>query len=400
MATLNLNLVHETEAQRRHARVKIPARLIVTDPQHNQFVLEVSEISASGFSVVDDSARIRINNTYCGRLLFNFDSVEFVLKINFQVINEDSNEHRFGCQFQDLGTQEVSTLRLLISKFLGGEIAQVNDVLTTLSRENFTKARKVNTSAGLTGWAKTKAILATFLMFVVGLGAFAYLISTLASHYLVTAARSALIMLPQQTVLMPKEGNVELLVKAGDNVKAGVPVARIQAPWAEQVTTMLKASTTPDPKLLALLQTQMNYTLTSPCDCQVLSVNVANGQFLERGKSVVQLIKPQSQPYVQASFDYADYARLTTGRRVSLTLPDGLPTVGGQISAVTMNESAPNQTQNAVTVLVMPDSPLPANTIGLPVSVSVAPLWFAQVRAASEDLWQQIYLKIYPTKAG
>ena len=82
MATLNLNLVHETEAQRRHARVKIPARLIVTDPQHNQYVLEVSEISASGFSVVDDSARIRINNTYRGRLLFNFDSVEFVLKIN------------------------------------------------------------------------------------------------------------------------------------------------------------------------------------------------------------------------------------------------------------------------------------------------------------------------------
>jgi len=61
-----------------------------------------------------------------------------------------------------------------------------------------------------------------------------------------------------------------------------------------------------------------------------------------------------------------------------------------------MNESAPNQTQNAVTVLVMPDSPLPANTIGLPVAVSVAPLWFAQVRAVSGDMWQ----KIYPTKAG
>jgi mannuronan synthase len=396
MTTLNLNLVHETEAQRRHARVKIPARLVVTDPQHNQYVLEVSEISASGFSVVDDSARIRINSTYRGRLLFNFDSVEFVLKINFQVINEQADEHRFGCQFQDLGTQEVSTLRLLISKFLGGEIAQVNDVLTTLSRENFTKARKVNTSAGLTGWAKMKAIVATFLMFVVGISAFIYLISILASHYLVTSARSALVMLPQQTVLMPKEGNVELLVKPGETVKVGMPVARIQAPWAEQVTTMLKTSSAPDPKLLALLQTQMNYTLTSPCDCDVLSVNVANGQFLERGKSVVQLVRPQSQPYIQASFDYADYARLTTGRKVSVTLPDGLPKVSGWISTVTMNESASNQTQNAVTVLVMPDSPLPADTIGLPVAVSVAPLWFTQVRTAVVDMLQ----RIYPTKAG
>ena len=391
MATANLNLVHETEAQRRHARVKLPARLIVTDPQHNQYVLELSEISASGFSVVDDDAKLHLDHVYRGRLLFNFDSVEFVLKISFKVVNTRTEEPRFGCEFQDLGTQEISTLRLLISKFLGGEIARVNDVLTTLSRENFTKARKVNTSAGLTGWAKAKALLATALMFVVGLTAFAYLLSTLATHYLVTAARSALVSLPQQTVSMPKEGNVELLVKVGDSVRAGMPVARVQAPWAEQVTTMLKASTTPDPKLLSLLQTQMDYTLPSPCDCVVLSAGVANGQFLERGKSVVQLIPPQSQPYVQASFDYSDYAGLTAGRKVWLTLPDGLP-ASGTIAQVMMKEGLSEQTQGAVTVLVQPDSPLPATTAGSPVAVSVAPVWLDQLRSDATTLLQKITL--------
>ena len=391
MATANLNLVHETEAQRRHARVKLPARLIVTDPQHNQYVLELSEISASGFSVVDEETKLHLDRVYRGRLLFNFDSVEFVLKISFKVINARTEEPRFGCEFQDLGTQEISTLRLLISKFLGGEIARVNDVLTTLNRENFTKARKVNTSAGLTGWAKAKALLATALMFVVGLTAFAYLLSTLASHYLVTAARSALVSLPQQSVLMPKEGNVELLVKVGDTVKAGMPVARVQAPWAEQVTTMLKASATPDPKLLSLLQTQMDYTLPSPCDCVVLSAGVVNGQFLERGKSVVQLIPPQSQPYVQASFDYSDHAGLTAGRKVWLTLPDGLP-VSGTIALVMMKEGLSEQTQGAVTVLVQPDSPLPATTAGSPVAVSVAPVWLDQLRSDATTLLQKITL--------
>ena len=392
MATANLNLVHETEAQRRHARVKLPARLIVTDPQHNQYVLELSEISASGFSVVDEDAKLHLDHVYRGRLLFNFDSVEFVLKISFKVMNARSEESRFGCEFQDLGAQEISTLRLLISKFLGGEIARVNDVLTTLNRENFTKARKVNTSAGLTGWAKTKALLATAIMFAVGLMAFGYLLSTLATHYLVTAARSALVSLPQQAVLMPKEGNVELLVKVGDTVKAGMPVARVQAPWAEQVTTMLKASATPDPKLLSLLQTQMDYTLPSPCDCVVLSTGVANGQFLERGKSVVQLIPPQSQPYVQASFDYSDYAGLTTGRQVWLTLPDGLPQVSGTIAQVMMKEGLSEQTQGAVTVLVKPDSPLSAATVGSPVAVSVAPVWLDQLRNDATTLLQKITL--------
>ena len=392
MATANLNLVHETEAQRRHARVKLPARLIVTDPQHNQYVLELSEISASGFSVVDEDAKLHLDHVYRGRLLFNFDSVEFVLKISFKVMNARSEESRFGCEFQDLGAQEISTLRLLISKFLGGEIARVNDVLTTLNRENFTKARKVNTSAGLTGWAKTKALLATAIMFVVGLMAFGYLLSTLATHYLVTAARSALVSLPQQAVLMPKEGNVELLVKVGDTVKAGMPVARVQAPWAEQVSTMLKASATPDPKLLSLLQTQMDYTLPSPCDCVVLSTGVANGQFLERGKSVVQLIPPQSQPYVQASFDYSDYVGLTAGRQVWLTLPDGLPQVSGTIAQVMMKEGLSEQTQGAVTVQVKPDSPLPATTAGSPVAVSVAPVWLDQLRSDATTLLQKITL--------
>ena len=53
MATPNLNLVHENEAQRRHARVRMPARIIVNDGHGAQFALEVNDLSASGFSVVD-----------------------------------------------------------------------------------------------------------------------------------------------------------------------------------------------------------------------------------------------------------------------------------------------------------------------------------------------------------
>ncbi len=392
MTTANLNLVHETEAQRRHARVKIPARLIVTDHQHNQYVLEINEISASGFSVVDEESRLHLKHIYKGRLLFNFDSVEFVLKVNFQVINELMEENRFGCEFQDLGTQEVSTLRLLISKFLGGEIARVNDVLTTMNRENFTKARKVNTSAGLTGWARIKALSVTLIVFAIGLGAFISLLTTLATHFLMTNARSALVALPQLSVLMPREGNVDLLVKIGSQVSAGTPVARVLAPWAEQLTAMLKSSASSDPELLSLLQTQMNYTLTSPCDCEVIGM-AADGQFLERDKAVVQLVPSQSKPYVQANFDYADYAGLTAGSKVSFTLPGSSPELSGTVSQVVMNDQMPNQTQGVVSVMVIPDKPLPAAAVGSPVAVSIAPSWLGQLyQTARESL-----NKIIPT---
>ena len=390
MVSTNLNLVHETEAQRRHARVKLPARLIVIDHQHNQYVLELSDISASGFSVIDEESRLHIKHIYKGRLLFNFESVEFVLKVSFQVTNELMEEHRFGCEFQELGVQEISTLRLLISKFIGGEIARVNDVLATMSRENFTKARKVNTSAGLTGWARIKALSMTLIMFVIGLGAFLFLLTTLVTHYLVTNARSASVVLPQQSVVMPREGNVELLVKVGGQVNAGMPVARIQAPWAEQVTTMLKSSASSDPKLLSLLQTQMNYTLTSPCECEVVSVGVVDGQFLEQGKTVVQLVSPQSKPYVLANFDYADYASLTAGSKVSLILPGLSPELSGTVSQVVMNAQTPNQTQGVVSVMVTPDKPLPIVVVGSPVAVSIVPGWLGQLYQTTRELLNRI----------
>lgn len=377
--TVNSNVVHETEAQRRHARVRIPARLVVTDKQSNQYVLELSDISASGFSVIDKSSRLKINSSYQGRLLFNFDSVEFVLNVNFQVINERADINRYGCEFNGLGNQEISTIRLLITKFLGGEITQVNDVLTTLNRENFTKARKSNTSAGLTGAARIKAVIVTTSMLIAGVGAFSYLVTTLASHFMVSRATIATVSSLSQQILMPKDGNITFLVKNGEKVKAGMPVARIQAPWTEQMVSMLKNTATPDSKLLGLLQTQLNFTVQSPCDCSVLAINTVDGQFIEQGKQVLELSPVDNKPFIQATFDYADYKGLVEGNKVIISFPDGSTNIGGTIRKVRV-DSNNDRIQPSINVSISPDKSISLDKIGLPVSVSQAPAWFVKLK--------------------
>jgi len=107
-------------------------------------------------------------------------------------------------------------------------------------------------------------------------------------------------------------------------------------------------------------------------------------------------VPPDSQPFVQASFDYADYAKLTAGRKVFLTLSDGLPQVSGTIYQVMMNGETPQQTLGAVNVLVKPDHVLPAAMAGAPVAVSVAPGWLDQWHTTVTALVQ----KLTQTEAG
>ena len=65
-----------------------------------------------------------------------------------------------------------------------------------------------------------------------------------------------------------------------------------------------------------------------------------------------------------------------------LTLPDGLPEVSGTISQVQMTDAIPIPALGAVMVQIKPDQALPASVVSSPVAVSVAPVWFDQLRMA------------------
>ena len=49
---VNANVVHESEAQRQHARVKIPAKLRLLNDQPNAPLVRIEDLSAGGLSFV------------------------------------------------------------------------------------------------------------------------------------------------------------------------------------------------------------------------------------------------------------------------------------------------------------------------------------------------------------
>lgn len=377
MATPNLNLVHENEAQRRHARVRMPARIIVSDGHGGQFALEVNDLSASGFSVVDTKSLLKLQGRYQGRLLFNFEAVEFVLNVQFQVANHIADQQRFGCEFHDLGSHEISTLRLLITKFLGGEITQVADVLSTMNRENFTKPRKAQTSAGLTGWQRIRAVAVSLVSLAIGLSAFSYIAFQLYQTYFVTVARSAVVSQPSVTVLMSRDGTVDYLVKPGDQVVKGTPLANVSSPLANILPGMITKTGMDATQLKSLLVGELNSVVTSPCDCQVQSLVVDNGQFADKGASVAVLVPQGSQPFVQARFDYEDGDKVLVGGTVSLTLPGQDKTLSGvieQVSVVGDLSTGAAPIQGALLATIRPQETLDSQWLHKPVQVALGEL--------------------------
>lgn len=377
MATPNLNLVHENEAQRRHARVRMPARIIVNDGHGAQFALEVNDLSASGFSVVDSKSLLKVEGRYQGRLLFNFDAVEFVLNVQFQVANYIAEQQRFGCEFHDLGSHEISTLRLLITKFLGGEITQVADVLSTMNRENFTKPRKAQTSAGLSGWQRIRAVAVSLVSLAIGLSAFSYIAFQLYQTYFVTVARSAVVSQPSVSVLMSRDGTVDYLVKPGDQVVKGTPLANVSSPLANILPGMITKTGMDASQLKSLLAGELNSVVTSPCDCQVQSLVVDNGQFADKGASVAVLVPQGSQPFVQARFDYADGDKVLVGGTVSLTLPGQDKALNGvieQVSVVGDLSTGAAPVQGALLATIRPQETLDSQWLHKPVQVALGEL--------------------------
>lgn len=125
----------------------------------------------------------------------------------------DPASRRVGCEFQNLKPREVAALRYLITSYLAGEVIGVGDMLNTLQRENFTKARKQGGGNGGMGFfGRVRAVTLSTAIFVVGVGAFAFILNQMYNLYFVTHADSGVVSVPNQQITMPREGTVQSLL--------------------------------------------------------------------------------------------------------------------------------------------------------------------------------------------
>lgn len=361
--------VHESEAQRQYARVRIPAKLFVSiDGTTHKF--PVADLSAGGFSVNTGLESFRQGRLYNGRLIFKVDGFDFAVDVNFVPRSFDSMNDRCGCEFQDLGAREVSVLRYLITAFLSGEVVSAGDVLNTLSRENFTKARKSKGGNDLGFFGKLRAMVGSLIVMMIGLFAISFVASELWDIYFVTKAESAMVASEQIPVRIPKDANVTTLVKSGQEVKAGETIATFDAPMLSYVNDLVGEGNYSVGQIEELLDQRVRGTLTSPCDCKVLNLRPAEDQYMSKGEQLAVVAPMDSSAHVVANFMFEQGEKLDEGQQVTLRLPNGQEQ-SGRITSLYVNSQNQGGPIDVISASIESSEPLPIEAIGRPIGVRI-----------------------------
>ncbi|MWV12666.1 HlyD family efflux transporter periplasmic adaptor subunit [Pseudomonas sp. R-28-1W-6] len=379
----NSNVVHESEAQRQYARLKLPAKIVYRSPQGQDLEAPLLDLSAGGFSFEPNSGLISEGQHLRGKLMFEIEGIGFAMDVEFQVRSLQGGK-RVGCEFHNLKPREISALRYLISGFLSGELVTVGDLISTLQRENFTKARNNKADGPVSPLARLRALGLSLAIFLVGVSACSYVLYQLYDIYFVTHADSAQVMVPGQQVAMPREGSVQSLVKVGDTVAKGAPVATFSATMLDALKGALpEAEMTPD-NLERLFSKSFQGTLTSPCDCRVVAQLVGDGQMAVKGTAVFTLAPADSVATVEARFPYRAFDELQPGTQVSFLVGGETEPRSGVISSMALQDGG---LASDIRVMIEPALPLASELAKRPVDVRIQPLgglWSSNSLAAGK----------------
>ncbi|MNI14341.1 Alginate biosynthesis protein Alg44 [compost metagenome] len=361
--------MHESEAQRQHARVKIPAKLRFFGPDRTPVEARVIDLSAGGLAFNAGQLPLKVGEVYKARLQFVIDNLGLAMDVELQIRSFDRQTGRTGCQFQNLEPQDISTLRHLITSHLAGDIVSIGEVLATLQRDNFTKARKIKDGGhGMSAFGRMKAVTFSLGVFVIGLAAFGFIFKSVYGMYFVSHAQAGLVSVPGVNITMPRDGTVQSLVKADGVAAKGAPLATFSTSMLDVLKGHLEDDQLSPAKVEELFGKQMTGTLTSPCDCTVAQQMVANGQYASKGDVIFQLVPRNTEANVEARFSYRQFGDVLPGTPVRFQIAGEDKTRTGKIVSSTSLKSA--DLSSDIRVQIQPDEPLDSSLAGRPVEVN------------------------------
>jgi alginate biosynthesis protein Alg44 len=339
-----VQIVHEAEAQRQHARYRLPARVKV-----NGGTYEVRDFSVGGFSIEDIDSDLKPGAVKSFDLVFGFDSYELQLEVEGEVRYNDRGRQRLGIKFVNASSRQVNVIRYIIGASLAGEIVDAGDIIEVTARP------MTATSRGLPPAPKAASLvdrvrfyarrtLAWTVLGAVTLGVLGYLATSLYDRAFVVHARSSMVSGDTYVLAAPMDGQLDGLVPNG-RVTVASPVFTV----------------TERPGRSA--------EVVSPCNCLVREAFSLNGTYVRAGDKVASLVTPQSKQFIEALVERRELPRLFGDVTVRVRLVDGtvienatirrMPTLFGREGSVEL-----------LSIEVNPQRELPMSLVGRPAIVT------------------------------
>lgn len=366
--------VHESQEERQHVRVKLQGslRLRMQSPVKGIFSLE--DVSLGGMSFIAGQVNLTPGTLCHGEIVFRLGRANLSMPISFKVIYQQADSQRVGGQYTVIDQQNTDLLRLLISNYLAGELTELDDVIDNMKRENYVATRKnKQQAAGRTFWDRARAMSVSVLFFVAGLLAFLFVAWKLYQHAFLTHAEDAWVSLPGKTVLMPENGYVQLLIPEGTTqVEQGQPLLTVSSRLVARLNNGVLLDSLDPKQVRALVDAAVfDVTLNSPCDCEIVELQVQDGEFVHKDNVLMKLVDPSGSVSITALFS-GNAASLDAGvgETVTVRYLDGETDGSATITQLVRDEES-----GLLRMQISGSRQLPSSAQNQPVSVTVHPAW-------------------------
>lgn len=339
----SLQIKHEAEYTRQHARFKIPATLIV---DHQSY--PIKDWSVSGVSVSDVPEEIGNQLVHQAAIEFDFSVFKLTAPVEIEVVRHDPETHVLACRFSNLEKNTLLLFHYVINAFLAGEVVTAGDLIHIVSREGFTKEnldKRLQTESGgfrrfLSSVWRWFGHLILFSIFAI---LTAFLIFTAYKRLYVVDANMAIVTAPQTTVVRAP----------GDGIFS--PAAAMQSG-----DVLAKGDT------LGMLRFTTGGTMmiASPCDCIIIDSHLSNGGFFAKGDPLFSFIPSDFRLHVTADLMPHDVRKLVIGQRTEVRFING-NTYDGHVMDLKAGKPG------LVSVVVETEQPLPLEMLHMVAQVRI-----------------------------
>jgi alginate biosynthesis protein Alg44 len=356
-------IVHESETQRQHVRLQLPAMVDIQGIKYH-----VKDLSSGGVAVRDIDVDITPGKQTRLSLLLPFNDFTLDVTVSAQVQYVDKARKIIGCRFVDLNPGQIAILNHVIKAYIAGDIVGGGDILNVASRDNFVSVRKHKTLEEKTAPEKAKvyAIYGGVVLAVLALASFIF--SNILERTLILKAPNGVIETQIVEISAFSPGTFDMTLPAGVmSVKAGQKIGTLSRALEDKVVVS-------DTGEVELVPQNTVTDIKSPCDCFVSRQVAQNGQYKAEGALLVELVPQKGEVHISALVPTKEVHRLKIGTTARMTVAGTRTEITGKITDIkTSEKTVSGETQEpsapASRVVIKPDTGISMDQLGRPVMV-------------------------------
>lgn len=338
--TMQSQIVHESETQRQHVRLPIPAHISI------QGVLSpLKDLSSGGFCAKDIRGTFAPDRLLPVILRLTFPQFTMDIALDSQIQHYNPSTETLGCRFVNVAPEQIASINHILTSFIAGDIVGSSDMLAIAARDNFTRARLPanNTSQGTTPEIRRQIPGMLLILFI---GAIAISIFGLNIYDKLFTLKS------QDGIVLAD--TIDMRTQIGGTVNFHIRPDAIIVTEGEKIASVDTGGLLPDT------------ILSSPCNCYVAERLVRNGEYKESEQPVARLIPISSKPWIQATLPHKDASKVNMNDKATIKIFGSPDAYNGHVAAL---KSGRNGENPIVLVSVKSEKRIPIDLADRPASV-------------------------------